>query len=70
MRLLKYEEDGCLMITSFDANAIPHYAILSHTWREDAEEMTFVDLAQGNGKHKPGYNKTCFCREQARQDSL
>jgi hypothetical protein len=70
MRLLNYREDGCLTITSFDENAIPHYAILSHTWGKDANEVTFADLAQGGGKHKSGYKKIYFCGEQARQDGL
>jgi hypothetical protein len=69
MRLLKYEEDGKLTITSFE-DAIPPYAILSHTWGADAEEVTFADLAKGDGKHKPGYNKIRFCGEQAQQDGL
>jgi hypothetical protein len=57
MRLLKYREDSCLTITSFNNDAIPRYAILSHTWGEDAEEVTFADLAKGDGKHKSGYKK-------------
>jgi hypothetical protein len=71
MRLLKYGEDGCLTIGSFNDDAIPEYAILSHTWGEDAEEVTFADLAQGGGgKHKAGYKKIYFCGEQAQQDRL
>jgi hypothetical protein len=76
MRLLKYGEDGCLTMTSFDQNAIPHYAILSHTWGADAGEVTFADLANGDGKHKPdyrkklGYKKIRFCGEQTQQDGL
>ncbi|KAH3938657.1 hypothetical protein HBH98_243200 [Parastagonospora nodorum] len=70
MRLLKYGEDGCLTITTFDENAIPHYAILSHTWEKDANEVTFADLAQTGGKHKSGYKKIYFCGEQAQQDGL
>jgi hypothetical protein len=70
MRLLGYEEDGRLTITRFDDHAIPRYAILSHTWGADAEEVTFADLAQGGGKHKPGYKKIRFCGEQAQQDGL
>ena len=70
MRLLKYREDGYLTITSFEDGAIPPYAILSHTWGKDAEEVTFADLAKGDGKHKPGYEKIRFCGEQAQQDGL
>jgi hypothetical protein len=70
MRLLKYEGDDRLTITSFDDNAIPRYAILSHTWGADAEEVTFGDLVEGGCKHKPGYKKIRFCGEQAQQDRL
>ena len=70
MRLLKYEDDGRLTITSFDDNAIPRYAILSHTWWADAEEVTFADVAEGDNKHKSGYKKIRFCGNQAHQDGL
>jgi hypothetical protein len=70
MRLLRYEDDGRLTITSFENGAIPPYAILSHTWGPDAEEVTLADLAQGGGMHKRGYKKICFCGEQAKQDGL
>jgi archaellum biogenesis ATPase FlaH len=69
MRLLRYEEDGRLTIASFD-DAIPPYAILSHTWGPDAEEVTFADLAQSSRKDKPGYTKIRFCGEQAQRDGL
>jgi hypothetical protein len=70
MRLLKYEDDGQLTITPFADNAIPPYAILSHTWGADSEEVTFADLGKGDGKDKPGYKKISFCGQQAQQDSL
>jgi hypothetical protein len=31
------------------------YAILSHTWGEDDEEVNFGDLKDGSGKMKEGY---------------
>jgi hypothetical protein len=70
MRLLRYEDDGRLTITSFDDNAIPPYAILSHTWGADAEEVTFADLGKGDGKHKAGHKKIRFCGQQTQQDGL
>jgi hypothetical protein len=69
MRLLEYDEDGELIITSFD-NELPPYAILSHTWGADKEEVTFADLVKGDGKAKRGYKKIRFCGEQAQQDGL
>jgi hypothetical protein len=70
MRLLKYEDDGRLTFASFDDNAIPPYAILSHTWGADTEEVTFTDLTKSSGKDKPGYKKIRFCGEQALRDGL
>ncbi|KAF2022866.1 HET-domain-containing protein, partial [Setomelanomma holmii] len=71
MRLLQYSERDELSIHSFDDNGdIPRYAILSHTWGADGDEVTFADLQAGDGKTKPGYEKILFCRRQARQDGL
>jgi hypothetical protein len=76
MRLLKYGKDRRVTITSFEDNALPHYAILSHTWGTDTEEVTFADLAKGDSRHRPsdkeisGYKKIRFCGEQAQQDGL
>jgi hypothetical protein len=71
MRLLKRNSAGQLSLTEdiVDDN-IPRYAILSHTWGADTEEVTFRDLMNGTGRDKSGYKKICFCGEQARRDSL
>src|SRR5205085_1205404 len=42
----------------------------SHTWGADAEEVTFADLVEGDGKAKCGYKKIRFCGEQAQRDGL
>jgi len=72
MRLLTYTDDGKLSITAdlVDEDTMPPYAILSHTWGLDVDEVTFEDLASNAGKDKPGYKKIRFCEEQARQDGL
>ncbi|EOA82641.1 uncharacterized protein SETTUDRAFT_22619 [Exserohilum turcica Et28A] len=70
MRLLQYSESGELSIHSFDDGDIPPYAILSHTWGADGDEVTFADLQTGGGKAKPGYKKIIFCGGQSRRDSL
>ncbi|TFK55908.1 HET-domain-containing protein, partial [Heliocybe sulcata] len=51
-----------------DPQNIPHYAILSHTWGNDDEEVTFQDILNANGKppasiaRRPGYLKlVCSC---------
>jgi len=69
IRLLQYNNDGEVSLTTFFADKIPQkYAILSHTW--EAEEVTFEDLQNGTGTKKAGYNKIRFCGEQARRDGL
>lgn len=71
MRLLYYGEDGALSITAdLVTNAIPPYAILSHTWGADDEEVTFDDLVNNAARDKPGYKKIELCGEQAKRDGL
>ena len=67
MRLLKLGHGGEFSLTQdFINGKNPPYAILSHTWGSDTEEVTFKDLIDGTGKDKAGYNKLRFCAEQAR----
>lgn len=72
MRLLQLSDDGILSQTKdlVVAHTIPPYAILSHTWGADTDEVTFEDLSKGTGQHKPGYEKIKFCGERAKQDDL
>jgi hypothetical protein len=72
MRLLYHGEYGELSVTAdlVDADPIPPYAILSHTWGADEEEVTFEDLATNAGKDRPGYKKIQMCGEQAMLDRL
>ena len=44
MRFLRYGDTGDLGFITFDDEPIPAYAILSHTWGADTEEVTFEDL--------------------------
>jgi hypothetical protein len=70
MRLLKFGSRGTLSLTKNLIEDIPSYAILSHTWGTDNEEVTFNDLKDGSSKSKAGYAKIRFCGEQARKDNL
>ncbi|KAH7033954.1 beta transducin-like protein HET-E2C [Macrophomina phaseolina] len=72
MRLLRRNSNGELSLTRDlrGEDTIPPYAILSHTWGADAEEVTFEDLTYSTGKNKAGYRKIQLCAEQARQDGL
>jgi hypothetical protein len=70
MRLLKWETAGVFSLTGNLISDIPQYAILSHTWGGDVEEVTFEDLAKGTGKRKAGYQKIRFCGEEAARHGL
>jgi hypothetical protein len=69
MRLLQAKNDDTFHISEFHA-AIPPYAILSHTWGPNEEEVTFEDVLSGQRLHKRGYAKLRFCARQAAQDGL
>jgi uncharacterized protein with WD repeat len=70
MRLLKLEENGEISLTNDITYPTMPYAILSHTWGEDDEEVNFRDLKDGSGKTKDGYKKLRFCGQQADRDGL
>lgn len=71
MRLLRRNSADQLCLTQdFVSNDIPAYAILSHTWGADTEEVTFQDLMNGTNEDKSGYEKISFCEKQARRDGL
>ncbi|RYP64442.1 hypothetical protein DL771_008746 [Monosporascus sp. 5C6A] len=48
---------------------VPPYAILSHTWGKDEEELSFHDIQTGNIE-KAGKIKLEGCCEQAKKDNL
>jgi hypothetical protein len=71
MRLLERNSAGQPSLTKiFVSDNIPKYAILSHTWGADTEEVTFRDMIDGTGKSKAGYEKIRFCAQQASDDGL
>ncbi|KAL9612605.1 MAG: hypothetical protein Q9167_002811 [Letrouitia subvulpina] len=69
MRLIKYEGRNLNLVEYGDTN-IPRYAILSHTWGADGEEVTFKDLMEGVYIDKAGCEKIEFCRKEAARDGL
>jgi len=70
MRLLRTDENGEVSLTKDLIDNFPPYAILSHTWGNDDEEVTFDDLMKGTGKAKYGYQKIRFCVTRASNDKL
>lgn len=69
MRLLKARDDGGFSLTIFPVNP-PPYAILSHTWQADDQEVKLKDIEDHSGTHKAGYKKITFCARQAQNDHL
>ncbi|KAF2732393.1 HET-domain-containing protein, partial [Polyplosphaeria fusca] len=70
MRLLRVGDSCELSLVEYTGRDTPQYAILSHTWGADGDEITFRDIVEGGGKSKPGYRKLSFCAKQAANDSL
>jgi Heterokaryon incompatibility protein (HET) len=69
MRLLKVNDDGSFGFHSPFRPAV-EYAVLSHTWGSDSEEVTFKDIVDGTGTEKRGYQKLQFCWNQACANGL
>lgn len=70
MRLLRVQNNGDVSLTRNYVKNIPKYAILSHTWGEEEEEVTLKDLLEGSGRAKAGYKKIVYCAKQASKDGL
>ncbi|KAI4694050.1 uncharacterized protein J4E84_002630 [Alternaria hordeiaustralica] len=65
MRLLNV---NTRQLEEFFGDAIPLYAILSHTWGK--EEVTLQDLSREGHQQKQGYAKIEGCCQQAIEDDL
>ncbi|ETN44126.1 uncharacterized protein HMPREF1541_10676 [Cyphellophora europaea CBS 101466] len=70
MRLVKHDGHGSFDLTKDLFDDIPPYAVLSHTWGEDEDEVTFDDLEKGTAASKSGFEKLQFCAKQAADDHL
>lgn len=70
MRFLERNSAGEFSLTADFTSKIPAYAILSHTWGDDDQEVIFKDIVEHSGKSKLGYQKIRFCGEQAARDGL
>ena len=70
MRLLQRSKHGDISLTRDMTANIPAYAILSHTWGLEQDEVTFSDMNSSAAQKKAGYGKLRFCSEQAAKDGL
>lgn len=71
MRLLRIEDDGDLRPVEYmDKKEIPPYAMLSHTWGADSEEVAPRDILEGEDTNKIGYDKIRACGRYVTCDGL
>ncbi|KAI4703608.1 hypothetical protein J4E89_010029 [Alternaria sp. Ai002NY15] len=71
MRLLRRSSDSArFSLVQRFKEEIPPYAILSHTWGEDEDEVAFSDLRNEQARTILGYSKLVFCSDQAAKDKL
>jgi len=69
MRLLEFRHNK-VSLRAFRDDEIPPYAILSHTWGRNEDEVSFQDITADSGGGRRGYNKIEFCAKQAAADNL
>lgn len=67
MRLIEIGDDGELTLIEYFGVAIPPYAILSHTWGQPEDEVSFKDIQKGRHTTKSSYVKLRFCADQAKK---
>ncbi|OAP55860.1 hypothetical protein AYL99_10012 [Fonsecaea erecta] len=70
MHLLKIDSRGRISQPIEFVTDIPSYAVLSHTWGAEADEVTFADQQNGTGMNKAGHAKIQFCGARAREDGI
>ncbi|KAF7506372.1 hypothetical protein GJ744_011838 [Endocarpon pusillum] len=70
MRFLKIGPHSELTLSKDLRTPPGPYAILSHTWGAEDDEVNFDDFEKEAGQEKAGYIKLRFCAEQARADEL
>lgn len=73
MHLLKIRSDGEFDLVDCGDSNLPAYAILSHTWLSDGQEVTFEELkspVNSKIKGKLGYQKLVSSSRQAEIDGL
>lgn len=75
MRLLEIDNNGRFRLKSFHKDATPPYAILSHTWEREDDEVSYRDIVDDadhriTGYKEVGYRKLEFCGRQTKEDGL
>lgn len=75
MRLLQLDTiTQTWRLEEFSGQSVPFYAVLSHRWGSDEDEVKFEDIQDGtrmySDKSKAGYDKLRFCHDQVVRSGL
>ncbi|KAJ4988020.1 hypothetical protein SVAN01_06432 [Stagonosporopsis vannaccii] len=70
MRLLTISENDELSLVERVGSEIEPYAILSHTWGADSDEISYKDFTDGHYRSKRGFVKLAFCQNRTKVDNL
>lgn len=70
MRLLTVSGNDELSLVERVGSEIEPYAILSHTWGADSDEISYRDFTDGRYQSKKGFLKLQFCRSRIALDDL
>ncbi|KAI1667981.1 TPR protein [Pyrenophora tritici-repentis] len=70
MRLPERDNNGKFILAEFGGETIPRYAILSHTWGADYDEITLADVEKDTYTSKAGYRKLQFCADQSAKHGI
>ncbi|KAK5718094.1 hypothetical protein LTR17_015882 [Elasticomyces elasticus] len=72
MRLLYQEDDGTFKLTRiYGEDEVPKYAVLSHTWLAEEDEVNYQDIKKGHGQRKAqSYAKISLCGKLAAREGL
>lgn len=70
IRLIHIETQDSFSLTNHLFEQAPPYAILSHTWGVDDEEVIFEDMQDDAWKQKAAHVKLRFCADRVQKDGL
>ncbi|KAI1756638.1 heterokaryon incompatibility protein-domain-containing protein [Xylaria castorea] len=70
MRLLKIEDFSLTKVYVNGDNDIPSYAILSHTWGDEEDEISMTDIKKNRYRTKAAYLKLKACSFHANAEGL
>jgi hypothetical protein len=61
MRLLWVQADDSLSLLNYVGEPVPLYAIISHTWGADDDEVVFKVMRKASDNVETKHHKSSFC---------